>query len=205
MIGKYEVTQEQYRKVIGKNPSKYMKSSDAAQHPVEQITWYDSVLFCNVLSEREGLQKVYIMNGRYVWADFSKNGYRLPTEAEWEYAALGGSLTRKYIYSGSDDIDQVAWHEGNSKDTTHVVGMKAPNELGLYDMSGNVQEWCWDFFGYYRTEPLANPAGWSFGNNRVKRGGSYDISAFYARSGSRVSLDPIYNDCDTGFRLVRRP
>jgi formylglycine-generating enzyme required for sulfatase activity len=206
MMGKYEVTQEQYKQVMGNNPSKFTSGSDASRRPVEQVSWYEAVAFCNKLSEMEGLQQVYTINGTDVRADFSRNGYRLPTEAEWEYAARGGSLSRSYTYSGSNNAGQVAWYEDNSGNTTHAVGTMAPNELGLYDMSGNVWEWCWDWHrNSYNSGQETDPMGAASGYYRVSRGGNWDSGASSLRSASRGGVSPDYRYSDLGFRLLRRP
>jgi len=141
-VGKFEVTQKEYQNVMGKNPS-YFKGEN---NPVENVTWYDAVKYCNKRSEKEGRTPSYNINGNNVTCDFSANGYRLPTEAEWEYAARGGNKSQNYKYSGSNKIGDVAWYDSNSGLRTHPVGQKAPNELGIYDMTGNVWEWCWDWY-----------------------------------------------------------
>ena len=205
MMGKYEVTQEQYQKVMGTNPSFFTNGADAPKRPVERVSWYDAVSFCNKLSEMEGLQKVYTMNGTNVQADFSRNGYRLPTEAEWEYAARGGSQSRTYSYSGSNNPDQVAWYDQNSGSTTHQVGTKAANELGLYDMSGNVWEWCWDFYGTYPNGAQTDPVGASSGDSRVFRGGGWYNSAESLRSAFRNRIYPGGSFSFLGFRVLCRP
>ena len=134
--------------------------------------------------------------------------FRLPTEAEWEYAARGGNRSQGYKYSGSNNIDDVAWYWANSSNTTHPVGTKAPNELGLYDMSGNVWEWCSDWYSdwygssYYSSSPSTNPTGPSTGSDRVGRGGSWGSSAGYCRVSIRGSDDPGYRYSSIGFRLA---
>lgn len=128
-IGTTEVTQELWKAVMGKNPS----SNKKANHPVDQVSWYNCISFTDKLKELTGME------------------FRLPTEAQWEFAARGGNLSKGYTYSGSDDLDEVAWYKSNSGSSTHEVAAKKPNELGLYDMSGNVSEWCYDFFGWYPT------------------------------------------------------
>jgi formylglycine-generating enzyme required for sulfatase activity len=205
-IGKYQVTQEEYSAVIGSNPSAFATGSDAQRRPVEQVSWYDAVAFCNQLSEKETLARVYTISGTSVTADFSRNGYRLPTEAEWEYAARGGKHSRGHRYSGSNDTVQVAWYEANSRKTTHAVGTKAANELGLYDMSGNVWEWCndWYDFGSYGISQ-GDPMGASSGSNRVKRGGSWVNNADVCRSTFRNRGNPEFRCYLNGFRVVRRP
>jgi formylglycine-generating enzyme len=201
-IGKYEVTQEQYEKVMGKNPSDFKNSGKNA--PVESVTWYDAVEFCNKLSEQEGLQKCYSGSGNSIKCDFSKNGYRLPTEAEWEYAAKGGSKSKGYKYSGSNNLGEVGWYEDNSGGKTHSVGGKKSNELGIYDMSGNVWEWCWDWYGDYSSSAQTNPHGQGSGSYRVLRGGSWFYYARYCRTANRnVNLYPTYSNFNVGFRLSR--
>jgi sulfatase modifying factor 1 len=198
-IGKTEVTQELWESVMGNNPSK-LKGD---QRPVEQVSWYDVIEFCNRLSEKENLKKAYSGSGDNIICDYNSNGYRLPTEAEWEFAARGGNKSKGYKYSGSNSLDKVAWYSINSGRTTHDVGTKSPNELGLYDMSGNVSEWCWDWYGDYQSGSQTNPSGPSAGSYRVLRGGScYDI----AESNPVVYRHYYYSDGRLsffGFRLVR--
>ena len=131
-IGKYPVTQKQYEEVMGNNPS-YFKGPN---RPVESVSWYDAVEFCNKLSEKEGLQKVYSGDGFSTKCDFTANGYRLATANEWKFASEGGYKGKGYKYSGGDYIDKVAWYEDNSENQTQEVGTKQPNELGIYDMTG---------------------------------------------------------------------
>jgi formylglycine-generating enzyme len=200
-IGKYEVTQEQYEKVMGKNPSSFKNSGKNA--PVEQVSWYDAVEFCNKLSNKEGLQKCYSGSGNSIKCDFSKNGYRLPTEAEWEYAAKGGSKSKGYKYSGSNNLDEVGWYGDNSGGKTHSVGGKKSNELGIYDMSGNVWEWCWDWYGSYSSNPQTDPRGPSSGSGRVNRGGCWFSIASRCRAAYRIDFSPGRSDNDLGFRLAR--
>ncbi|MBW7872831.1 MAG: formylglycine-generating enzyme family protein [Ignavibacteria bacterium] len=198
-IGKYEVTQELWESVMGSNPS-YFKGS---KRPVESVSWYEAVEFCNRLSDKEGLQRAYSGSGANITCDFNANGYRLPTEAEWEYAARGGKQTKNYKYSGSDNTGAVAWYDGNSGDKTHAVGLKQPNEIGIYDMSGNVWEWCWDWYGDYTSPSQTNPKGPSSGEYRVLRGGGWIIYARYCRVALRVSGMPDGRSSSNGFRLAR--
>jgi sulfatase modifying factor 1 len=179
--------------------------------PVAGVDWYDTVKYCNWLSEKEGLTPCYNVKGRLTQCDFSADGYRLPTEAEWEYAARGGHKSQGYIYAGSDNVDDVGWYEGNSGKQTHPVGQKQPNELGLYDMSGNMWEWCWDWYGedYYASSPASDPTGPSSGTGphisdaeRARRSGSYREKAIYLRVAYR-SADGASYPGDNGFRLVR--
>ncbi len=178
-IGKYEVTQKEWKAVMGSNPSNWKGDN----LPVERVSWYDAVEFCNKKSEMEGLQKCYSGSGKNITCDFTKNGYRLPTEAEWEYAARGGNKSKGYKYSGSNNIGDVAWYTSNSGSKTHPVGTKRSNELGIYDMSGNVWEWCWDWYdeNYYSISPGSNPRGPNSGKFAVLRGGSWCFYAYYCR------------------------
>jgi len=215
-IGKYEVTQEQYKTVMGSNPSDF--SSDPAsgevqeKRPVEQVSWYDAVEFCNKLSVKESLQEVYTISGRTpasgypitsatVTADFSKNGYRLPTEAQWEYACRAGTTT---AYNTGDTIsDNTGWYKENSESKTHEVGKKSANAWGLYDMHGNVYEWCWDWYGDYSSGAQTNPMGASSGSWRVVRGGCWNDEAKKLRSAYRNLISPSDRGSYLGVRVVR--
>ena len=193
-ISKYEITQQQYKAVMGNNPSEF-KGDDL---PVEQVSWYDALNFCNTLSQSEGLTPCYTINGTKVTCDFEANGYRLPTEAEWDYAAKAGTKTDFYsgklTYSGNSPIDpsldKIAWYSANSSNATHPVGQKTPNAFGLYDMSGNVWEWCFDWYGG-KTE------------NRVLRGGSFYDYAGDAQVCDVSSYNPYVADLNYGFRISR--
>ncbi|MDC7225206.1 MAG: SUMF1/EgtB/PvdO family nonheme iron enzyme [Spirochaetales bacterium] len=185
-----------------RNPSIYQSGN----HPVVCISWYDAVEYCNWLSKKNGLQQVYTLQfGGYYTCDWNKNGYRLPTEAEWEYAARGGRKSNGSKYSGSNNISDVAWYNRNSGNTTHPVGRKAPNELGIYDMSGNVWEWCWDRYGAYSSESQNNPTGPSEGSYRENRGGAWITSSSDCRLAYRPYVTPIARNYEIGFRPVRRP
>ena len=179
-IGKYEVTQGLWKAVMGKNPSCFKGDN----MPVEQVSWNDCQKFISKLNKITG------------------KTFRLPTEAEWEYAARGGKKSGGYQYSGSSNLSDVAWYDGNSGNKTHIVGSKQGNELGIYDMSGNVWEWCHDWFGSYSSSSQVNPLGANSGSGRVCRGGSWFFSAGGCRSSYRgnYSLDYRYNDL--GLRLV---
>jgi formylglycine-generating enzyme len=200
-IGKYEVTQENYEKVMGKNPSYFTNAGKNA--PVESVSWYDAVEFCNKLSEMEGLNKCYSGSGGNIKCDFSKNGYRLPTEAEWEYAARGGNQSKGYKYSGSNNLKDVGWNRWNLRFKTYPVGYKKANELGIYDMSGNVWEWCWDWYGSYSCSSQTDPCGPSSGSYRVYRGGSWSKYSGFCRSADRFDNSPGLSGNRIGFRLAR--
>jgi len=180
-IGKYEVTQSQWKAVMGSTRS-YFKDCDNC--PVEYVSWDDVQVF---------IRKLNIQTGK---------NYRLPTEAEWEYAAKGGRLSKGYTYSGSNDINDVAWYDGNSDRKTHEVGRKTANELGIYDMSGNVWEWCYDLYGSYNSTDQKNPYGSPTGWWRVHRGGNWFLSAYDCRSVSRNHINADFGDEVRGFRLV---
>jgi uncharacterized repeat protein (TIGR02543 family) len=197
-IGIFEVTQDIYQQIMPNNPSNWKGS----QLPVEQVSWYEAVKFCNLLSRRDGLEEVYWIDGTRVIANFQKRGYRLPTEAEWEYAARGGNESKGYLYAGSNLVDYVAWYKTNSDGKSHVVGSKESNELGLFDMSGNVWEWCSDWYGQYSTSKKTNPIGPTTGLNKVLRGGGWIIDDERVRTTYRFYNDPSSRYSHYGFRVV---
>ncbi len=179
-IGKYEVTQAEWEAVMGTNPSSFKGDN----FPVERVSWDDCQEFIRKLNEMTG-----------------KN-FRLPTEAEWEYAARGGNKSGGYKYAGGNDVDNVAWFEDNCGNKTHPVGTKRGNELGLYDMSGNVWEWCQDWFDYYSSAFQTNPQGPGSGSDRVFRGGSWGVDAQYCRLSYRINRDPDERGNYLGLRLA---
>ena len=179
-IGKYEVTQEEWEAVMGNNPSRFK----GAKRPVERVSWSDC---------RQFIRKLRTLTGK---------NFRMPTEAEWEYAARGGNKSRGYKYSGSNILDDVGWYDSNSSSSTHDVGQLDPNELGLYDMSGNVWEWCADWYGSYDSNSQSNPIGSSSGSYRVFRGGSWYRNARRCRVSIRSFNTPGYSYDLLGLRLA---
>jgi formylglycine-generating enzyme required for sulfatase activity len=237
-INEFQVTQREWREVMGYNPSFFKATKgflgigrrtdeESNNLPIEQVSWYDVLVFCNKLSIKEGLIPVYSISNSTnpsnwgsvptsrnstwdaVTCNWNANGYRLPTEAEWEYAARGGnkfftlSGVEGYKYSGSNNIDEVAWYWDNSGKKTQPVGIKKPNELGIYDMSGNVLEWCWDYYGSYSSNSQTNPKWANSGSIRVYRGGSWGRDAEGCRVADRNNYIPSYRDRHIGFRLLR--
>ena len=196
LVMRAPVTQWLYERVMGNNPSFFQ----GLDRPVEKVDWYDGVHFANALSTLFGLTAAYEITGDDVVCDWSSNGWRLPTEGEWEYLARGGE---KHLYAGSDDIDAVAWYSGNSGSETHPVGQKQGNGFGLYDMTGNVWEWCWDWHGNYSSRSVTDPRGPSNGLRRVYRGGSWLGQVCGNRTSRRNTRDPSYCYRNLGFRLLR--
>jgi formylglycine-generating enzyme required for sulfatase activity len=221
-MGKFEVTQKEWADVMENNPSKFKGEN----LPMESVSWYECIVYCNKRSMKEGLPPFYHIHDDSVdvlnmsnfdsvkWlvtVDPNSNGYRLPTEVEWEYAASGGRFTKNYTYSGSDDIDEVAWYWKNSGDTIltvawnwsvlqengnmpHPSGQKKPNELGIYDMSGNVREWCQDWYQDIETKP---------GFARSQRGGGWMGAEYRCESSDRHSFEASGKGPDQGFRVCR--
>ena len=180
-IGQTEVTQALWQAVMGSNPSDFLGN---LQRPVEQVSWNDCQAFITKLNQLTG------------------RNFRLPTEAEWEYAARGGNKSKGYKYAGSNTIGDVAWYDDNSDTQSHPVASKAPNELMLYDMSGNIREWCQDWYDWYDSAAQTNPTGPSWGMYRVIRGGCWGLYAEECRVAYRTSVWPEYNDWTIGFRLA---
>ena len=200
-MGKYPVTQKEYRDVMGTNPS-HFKGDNL---PVETVSWFDAVEYCNALSRKEGLTPAYTVSGtgdsRTVTWNRHANGYRLPTEAEWEYACRAG--TRTAYNTGAVINSSTGWYKNNSSDTTHPVGQKQANAWGLYDMHGNVFEWCWDWYGDYPSGEWTDPVGASSGAIRVLRGGAWSHDGQYARSACRYGTSPWSWNVNMGLRLQR--
>jgi sulfatase modifying factor 1 len=232
-IGKYEVTQKEWMETMGSNPAKFRGDN----LPVETVSWYDCVEYCNQRSIKEGLKPYYSIDKNHkdpnnqtvvddikwtVTINTGANGYRLPTEAEWEYVASGGQMSKGHNYSGGDDVDTVAWYWKNSGDTnlmgfwswptveknhnrTQPVGKKEPNELGLYDLAGNVREWCWDWYGELETNGTdpKGAKGSSSETGRVWKGGGWIGGDFCCESSFRGNFEASGKGPDQGFRVCR--
>ncbi|HQP58759.1 MAG TPA: SUMF1/EgtB/PvdO family nonheme iron enzyme, partial [Petrotogaceae bacterium] len=210
-INPYETTFQEYDEFC--NQTSRVRPSDNGwgrdKRPVINVSWWDAVAYCNWLSEKEGLPKAYDLWGNLldekgkITSDIKKVfGYRLPTQAEWEYAAKGGQMSMAFIYSGSDNPESCSWFRKNSLGMTHETGKKSPNELGLYDMSGNVREWCTDRYNSYslleKDDPYENE-----GLGRVVKGGSFEMNELFLRISNRWLKDQEYKDFSTGFRVVK--
>lgn len=195
-LDKFPVTQDLYEKIMGKEKNR--SRFPGGDRPVENVSWFDAVEFCNLLSDEMGLKKVYTINGENVEADFEAAGFRLPSEAEWEYACRAGTSGDRY-----GKINEIAWYMYNSSGTTHGVGKMHPNAWGIYDMLGNVWEWCWDRYGNYPTQDTGEWRGAEEGPDRVFRGGSWNNSPGSCRASLRLYVHPSFHDHDLGFRLAR--
>lgn len=195
LLGEAVVTSAEYGAVMGGKPS----GSNGPDRPAVKVSWLDAVGFCNALSRRSGLEEAYMVSGgRVTWKGLSSPGFRLPTEAEWEYACRAGTTGARY-----GDLEAVAWYDGNSGGGTHAVRQKQPNAWGLYDTLGNVWEWCWDWYGGYPQGVVQDPLGPGSGLVRMARGGSWGDGARFARAACRYDLDPTDRFGDLGFRLAR--
>jgi formylglycine-generating enzyme required for sulfatase activity len=206
-MGKYEVTQKEYQEIMGTNPSSFKGDN----LPVEQVSWYEAVEYCNKRSQKEGLTPAYTINGTNVTWNRNANGYRLPTEAEWEYACRAGTTT-PFSTGNNITTDQANYDEnypynnnakGTYREKTTAVGSFSPNAWGLYDMHGNVWEWCWDWYGDYSSGSQTDPVGAVTGTYRVLRGGGWGDDCQLLRSALRLNDYPSNRFSYLGFRLVR--
>ena len=207
-LAKTETTFEDYDKFCFDTKRDTMGSAGwgRGKQPAIYVSWNDAVAYCNWLSGKEKLSKCYLIDstGAVKYLDTAK-GYRLPTEAEWEFAARGGNKNQGHIYAGADSIKEAVWYKDNSEGRAHPVGQKAPNELGLFDMDGNVWEWVWDIFDgyYYHISPPDNPEGPATGPYRVMRGGAFYNTDSYARVFTRQNSYVVFRQNSVGFRIAR--
>lgn len=195
------VTQDQYQAVMGINPSRFK----GPLNPVESVSWFEAVEFCNRLSVKDGLAPAYLIEGTRVTWDPASPGWRLPTEAEFEFAARGGAVSKRLAFPGSDAAEAVAWGFGNSQKRTHPVKELPPNELGVWGLAGNVWQWCWDWYAFDRSNlPGTDPRGPLVGSARVSRGGAWNedhVDAF--RPYYRADDAPGTRGDNLGFRVAR--
>lgn len=201
-MSKYEITQKQWKQASSTYPD-YLDDDRGDNKPATQLDWLTVVKWCNDASQKDGYQPCYTINGDQVTCDFSKNGYRLPTEAEWEYACRAGT-TGDYYFNGS--LNDNAWYSSNSGLHLNEVGQKQPNQWGLYDMYGNAAEWCWDWYEEYNSNPVTNPTGpvSGDGNGKIVRGGSAQSSEASVNSWIRTDFHPTMRERMIGFRVVRK-
>jgi formylglycine-generating enzyme required for sulfatase activity len=215
LVARYLITFDDFDRFcadVGRTrPRDKEPGSTRGRKPVRNVSWFDAVAYCNWRSVREGLKPCYAGDGQAVTCDFEASGYRLPTEAEWEYTARGGHLGGGKVFAGSDNPDETAWYDANSENVTHPVGLKKPNPLGIYDLCGNIFEWCWDWYAddYYSRSPSVDPRGaeppgavvaWRWEKSR--RGGSWRESVADITVWTR-SQDYANYLGDNGFRIVR--
>lgn len=224
LLGKYEVTQDEWQAIMGDNPS--MNTSCGSNCPLENADWFSMLIFCNeltLLQAEFGVDDLYYFKDENleipwslsdyggsgdtpsgeVYISTENKGFRLPSEAEWEFAARGGSGSNSFKYSGSDNLDEVGWYDDNSDDSIQPVGLKKENGLGLYDMSGNVWERVFDIYGDYEKYHVCNPMGPIEGSDRVNRGGAYKYSADNSMISSRFFNKPSRGSSNLGFRIAR--
>lgn len=195
VVGKYEITQQVFSAITGNNPSEIIDM----RLPVHNVSWIEAVQFCNLLSEHDSLVPAYKISGELVEIVDTADGWRLPTEAEWEYLCRAGSESD---FGGTGVLGEMGWYSDNSGLNPHAPGLRYENEFGLHDMHGNVWEWCWDYYSanYYSASPVENPKGPVIGEYRVLRGGSFAAGSNFARASSRYTTDELF---DVGFRVVR--
>ena len=203
-ISPYLITRQLYQEWMADTPEEWEEDGADARLPANYITWFDAVAFCNALSEAAGLMPCYHIDGEQVTWDAAADGYRLPTEAEWEYACRAGTTSKRFCGDDAAALDRYAWYTGNSEEQAHPVGEKEPNPWGLYDMVGNVYEWCWDWYADYGESPETDPVGLGHGFSRVLRGGSAWNGPWLLRSEARYWGGPAVGRVVVCFRCVRR-
>ena len=208
-LGNYEVTQEEYKRVIGRNPSNFsaqgkypedVKGQDTWRYPVENVSWEEAIVFCNEMSKLDDLQPYYRAG-----VPSGGDGYRLPTEAEWEYACRAGTTTRYGFGDDETKLREYAWCGDNAGGMTHQVATRTPNAWGLYDMHGNVWESCWDWHDnkYDDLSPAVDPSGSTHGSAKISRGGAFDSEYHKTRSAVRSGWNPATGKDYVGFRVAR--
>ncbi len=208
-MAKYEVTLSEYTKFCQVTGKSIPKGEDP-KAAVYNVSWTDAVMYCNWLSRSLGYKKCYQIKHdttNHVRVELlpEANGFRLPTEAEWEFAAKGGGKNKTfYAFSGSNDVNKVSWNVSNAGNSIHTVGTKAPNELGIYDLTGNAMEWCYDWYGAYKEEAVSDPVGPARGATKVCRGGNYMCRPDVLRISSRFNLKKDSKVGLAGIRLVRK-
>ena len=206
-LAKTEITFDEYDNfcLATKKDTTNARGFGRGKHPTITVSWNDAIAYCNWLSGKEKLSKCYIIDSLGVHFLDTAKGYRLPTEAEWEFAARGGNKTKGTYHSGANNLDEVGWYKLNSGEHTWPVAQKKPNELGIYDMSGNVWEWVWDFYdaNYYSHSDASNPKGPESGQYRVMRGGAFYNYANYTQVYTRQNHHPGFMQNSVGFRIAR--
>lgn len=208
-IGKFEVTVADWKRFIEETGQEMPAKPTWGwndDYPITNVKWTQAIQYCNWLSKANNLKPVYTKDGDKYTCDFTANGYRLPTDAEWEFAARGGNKSKQYTYSGGNDLELISWYAKNSRKSPRQTGTKLANELGIHDMSGNVWEWCWDWYNpiFYKTEKRINPVGPEKGENRCIRGGSWDTSKLeYLTPSYRLNSNPMITNAFYGFRVAK--
>jgi sulfatase modifying factor 1 len=206
-MGKYEITVEQFDLYCkSQNIDFYNVPFGRGKRPMTKVSWVNALEYANWLSKQDGYSAVYLIRNEFeVIIDKKANGYRLPTECQWEFAARGGNNSQRKLYSGSNSVHRISWYSENAGNKSRAVGTKLPNELGIHDMSGNVWEWCWDWYGErsYGYHEKTNPQGMKNGTYRCVRGGSWYTPDYYLQVKNRSTALPLSKDPDLGFRLVR--
>ena len=207
-ISRYPVTRQLYRDIVGSAPKEWSRDTKDHLLPANFVAWFEAATFCNALSAHVGLAPCYRIDGERVEWDREADGYRLPTEAEWEYACRAGTTSKWFFGDDSTELGHYAWFASNSEDKVHPVGEKKPNRWDLHDMIGNVWEWCWDWYAGYPSklsQAENDPTGPANGTRRVLRGGSWVDDPWLLRSALRFWDSPVVSDDVIGFRCMRRP